>query len=85
MTRTDAIAIITAKLASLDDERVMTVANFVQSIDEAQQPLRKLTLRERALLEQSKEDFKAGHTYSNDEITTLLDERLALRGVPKSK
>jgi hypothetical protein len=33
MTRTQALAIISAKLASLDDEHVMTVAEIVQSID----------------------------------------------------
>jgi hypothetical protein len=32
MTRTEAIAIITSKLASLDDERVMTVADIVQDM-----------------------------------------------------
>jgi hypothetical protein len=59
MTRTEAIAIITAKLAALDDEGVMTVADIVEDMaNPAAAP--DLTDAERSAVERSKEDFKAG-------------------------
>jgi hypothetical protein len=66
MTRTEAIAIITAKLASLDDERVMTVADIVKDMADTTAAALDLTDAERAAIERSKEDFEAGRTYSND-------------------
>ena len=48
MTRTQALAIIAAKLASLDDERVQAVAEIVQSIDAADDLPRELTEHELA-------------------------------------
>jgi hypothetical protein len=76
MTRTEAIAIITAKLASLDDERVMTVADIVQDMTAPTAPALDLTDAERAAIERSKEDFRAGRTYTNDqyhaEMTTFM-------------
>ena len=85
MTRTQALAIITAKLASLDDEHVMTVAEIVQSIDAADELPRELTAHELALVEQAKEDFKAGRSYSLDEARALTDQVLAKRGVAPSR
>ena len=67
MTRTEAIAIITDKLASLDDERVMTVADIVQDMVAATAGALDLSDAERAAIERSKEDFKAGRTYSGDQ------------------
>jgi hypothetical protein len=67
MTRTVAIAIITAKLASLDDERLMTVADIVQDMGDPAAPALDLTDAERAAIERSKEDFKVGRTYSSDQ------------------
>ena len=84
MTRTEAIATINAKLASLDDERVLTVAEIVDDITAGDSPLRQLTARELALIEQSKEDFKTGRSYSHDQMIAMLDARLAPLGVPKS-
>jgi hypothetical protein len=84
MTRTEAIAIITAKLSSLDDERVMTVADIVQDMAQPDDLPRELTPRELALIEQSKEDFKAGRTYSLDEARAMTDAFLAPLGVPQS-
>jgi hypothetical protein len=76
MTRTEAIAIITAKLASLDDERVKTVADIVQDMANTNAVGLDLTDAERAAIERSKEDFKSGQTYSNDEyhaeMTTFM-------------
>jgi hypothetical protein len=85
MTRAQALAIINAKLASLDDERVMTVAEILQSIDAADDLPRELTAHERTLIEQAKEDFKAGRSFSLDEARTLTDQFLAKRGVDPSR
>ena len=82
MTRTEAIAIITAKLAGLDDDGIETVAAIVQSMD-GDLP-RELTTRELALIEQSKEDFKAGRTYSLDEMDAYLDAAAAKRALTRS-
>jgi hypothetical protein len=76
MTRIEAIAIINARLASLDDEEVMAVADIVQDIADMAAPALDLSDAERADIERSKEDFKAGRTYSNDqyhaEITAFM-------------
>ena len=85
MTRTQALAIITAKLASLDDERVLTVAEIVQSMDAADELPRELTAHELALIEQAKEDFRAGRSFSLDEARALTDQALAKRGVAPSR
>lgn len=85
MTRTQALAIITAKLALLDDERVMTVAEIVQSMDAANELPRELTAHELTLIEQAKEDFRAGRSYSLDEARALTDQALAKRGVSPSQ
>ena len=84
MTRTATLAKITTKLASFDDERLAAVADIVQSMDDADAPVRPLSPRELALVEQSKRDFAEGRTLSHDEVVALLDQRLAARGVPKS-
>ena len=85
MTRTEAIAVITAKLADLDDERVQAVADIVQSMDMPDDLPRELTERELALIEQSKEDFKAGRTYTLDEARAVTDKFLATLGVAPSR
>ena len=78
MTRTEAIAIIAAKLAALDDERVMTVAEIVQDMANPAAAALNLTDAERAAIEGSKEDFKASRTYSADqyhaEMTAFMAE-----------
>ena len=76
MTRTEAIAIITAQLASADDATVLTVADILV---DAEQPIRALTARELALVEQSKADFAAGRTVSLDECMANVDAELARR------
>ena len=83
MTRTEAIALITTKLASLDDERVQTVAEIVGDIAADDGAVRALTPREQGLLAQSSNDFKAGRTLSFDELVEELDNELAPLGVPK--
>jgi hypothetical protein len=85
MTRAQALAIITAKLASLDDEHVTTVAEIVQSMDEGNELPRQLTHHEITLLQQAKEDFEAGRSFSLDEVRALTDQVLAKRGVSPSR
>ena len=83
MNREEAIAIITSQLASLDDEEVQTVADMVTSmateaLDATDGILpRELTARELALIEQSKEDFRQGRTYSADEYRAEIDTFMA--------
>ena len=76
MTRTEAIAIINKKLADLDDEAVLTVADIVQDMDTASTLPRKLTARELELIEHSKADFREGRTYSIDEARARTDASL---------
>jgi hypothetical protein len=78
MTRTQAIAIIKETLASLDDEGVEAVAEFVQSMG---RPLdvSQLTPDELAGIERSKADFREGRTYSLEEARALSDAMVAKR------
>lgn len=79
MTRTEGIAGINAKLASRDDERVVTVADFVQGIDAASTLPRQLTAKKFDLIEQSKEDFRPGRTNSAVEVRIYIDAELDRR------
>ncbi len=67
---------ITAKLASPDDERVMTVADIVRDMAAPTAAAIDLTDAEHAAIERSKEDFKVDRTYTNDqyhaEMTTFM-------------
>ena len=90
MTRAQSIATINAQLASLDDERLQAVADLVEEFAAehgAAEPfvMRELTPRERALIEQSKEDFKAGRTMSIDEARARTDAFLAERRAARAK
>ena len=81
MTRSEAIAVITAALPALDDARVAAVADMVQSL--AHEPARSLDLTddELAAIERSKEDFKAGRTLSaevyRDEMRAFMNAMAA--------
>jgi hypothetical protein len=75
---------INTKLASFDDERLAIAADIIQSLDDRDRPIRRLSSRELALVEQSKHDFAEGRTLSQSEVVAVLDVRLAARGVPKS-
>ena len=85
MTRSQAIAFITEKLASLEDERVLAVADIIKSIDAADGLPRELTPEELALIEQSKEDFRMGRTHTLEEARAMTDDFLAQLGVPRSR
>ena len=84
MTRQQAIAMITSRLDELDDERVLAVADMVQSLDAESELPRELTEEELRLIEQSKEDFRLGRTQSSAEARASIDDFLATLGVPKS-
>ena len=85
MTRTEAIATITAKLASLDDESVKTVADFVKNVVASNGLPRALTDRELALIEQFKEDFRTGRTLSSAEARARTDAFLAQRRAARAQ
>lgn len=76
MTRTEAITLITAQLATADEATVLTVADILA---EQQEPIRSLTPREFALVAQSKADFAAARTVSLDECMANVDAELARR------
>ena len=79
------MAIITAKLPSLNDEGVLAIADIVQSIEAADELPRELTPDELALIEQSKDDFKSGRTYTLDQARAMTDAFLASLGVTPSR
>ncbi len=79
MDRTETISRITARLATLDDAGVEAVADFVEDVATSDGLPRPLTDRELALIEQSKQDFKAGRTFSPDEARAYIDAGLARR------
>ncbi len=85
MTRIEAIAVINAKLASLDDEAVKTVADFVDDVATSDELPRALTPEELALIARSKEDFKAGRTLSIDQAMARTDAFLAERRATRAK
>lgn len=86
MTRMQTIEQITAKLATLDDERLQAVAEMIEGMEDGESVLpRALTERELALIEQSKEDFKAGRTYTVAEARAYIDEALARRREQRAK
>lgn len=80
MTRRQTIEQITAKLATLDDERLQAVAEMLEVLDLEESVLpRELTDKELALIEKSKEDFRQGRTLSLEEAEARTDAFLAER------
>jgi hypothetical protein len=84
MTRQDIIAHITSQLADLDDEAVQVVAAMVANMAAPSPPIRDLTERELALIEEAKADFREGRTYSPEEALAYIDEQLAMRRARRS-
>ena len=79
MTRTEAMTQIAERLQALDDDSVQAVVDFVSAMPAADDLLRALTPRELELIEQSKEDFRLGRTYTLDEMDAYLDQAAARR------
>jgi hypothetical protein len=70
------MAIITARLTSLDDEGVAAVAEIVEQLAQPELVL-ELTDAELAGIERSREDFKAGRTLTSAEARALTTAFLA--------
>jgi hypothetical protein len=86
MTRSEAIAIIEQSLPSADEATLNAAAELFQAARAELSVLpRMLTLRETALIEQSKEDFKAGRTYTVTEARAYVNEALARRRAQRAK
>jgi hypothetical protein len=86
MTRAQTIDTIRSKLASLeqlDDHRLASVAEFLDALTDDSEPIRQLTPRERALVDQSRADFAEGRTLSADEARARTDAYLAERRRPR--
>ena len=93
MTRSQAIAIITAKLAAADDatleaaarhlaaldSETLTVDDVIDSVATNSVLPRPLTPRDLELIEQSKEDFRLGRTRTHDESRAYIDAELERR------
>ena len=87
MTRADAINSITTKLAELaelDDEGLNTLVEIATSLSEPISEFR-FTPAERAAIERSREDFRAGRTFSHDEAVAYTDAALAARRASRTK
>ena len=72
MTRTEAIAIITATLPALDEAQVAKLAELAQSL--AKPAALKLTDEDRAGIARAREDFATGRTYSSGEARAMTAE-----------
>jgi hypothetical protein len=86
ISRTETIAAINAKLSSLDDDSAVAVASIVQFMATADDLPRALTAHELALIEQSKQDFKAGRVAAQNDYRAEMDAFLSRRRakLPKS-
>jgi hypothetical protein len=98
MTRSEALAIMNKHLDRASDETLAAAAERLEAMaddfpsgDEIAEPLssaswlpRPLTAQELALIEQSKEDFRLGRTYTLEETRKALDDSLENLGVPRS-
>jgi hypothetical protein len=86
MTRAEAIAIIEQSLPSADEAILPAAAELFQAARSEPSSLpRELTARELALVEQSKEDFRTGRTYTLTEARAYIDEALARRREQRAK
>ena len=72
MNREQALSAINAELAALDDDAVQAVADIVRAMATDSVLPRELTAEELALIEQSKEDFRQGRTYSPEEYKSEM-------------
>ena len=86
MTGSEAIAVTEQSLPSADEATLDAAAELFHDARAGPSVLpRTLTLHETALIEQSKEDFKAGHTYTVTEARAYVDEALARRRAARAK
>ena len=79
MTRTEAIAIITATLPSLDEQQAAALAQVAQAMMKPVAVSLSLTDEERAGIERAREDFKTGRTHSSSEARAITAAFLTKR------
>ena len=79
MTRTEAIAIITATLPSLDEQQAAALAQVAQEMVRPVLVPLSPSEDERAGVERACEDFKAGRTHSSSEARAMTATFLAKR------
>jgi hypothetical protein len=79
MTRTEAIAIIEQSIPSADEATLAAAAQLFKRARVDPDLPRQLTAEELASIEQAREDFKAGRTYTTQEIRSHLAGRRAQR------
>jgi hypothetical protein len=70
MTRSEAIAIITATLPALDEEQAATLAELAQTLVQSPVAL-SLTGEDRDGIARAREDFRAGRTHSSSEARAM--------------
>ena len=100
MTRSEAIAIISASLETVDDATLesaathlsgkaraagVTVGDIVEAFATESTLPRALSARELELIEQSKEDFRLGRTLTHDEAVARTDAFLAARRASRAR
>lgn len=86
MTRAEAIAIIESAIPSADEVTLAAAARLLQNAVETDDALpRPLTDAELASIEQAREDFAAGRTYSSEEVRSYFATQRAQRRGEHSK
>ncbi len=84
MTRSEAIAIITATLPALDEVQAATLAELAQTLVQSPVAL-SLTDEDRDGIARAREDFKAGRAHSSSEARAMTAAFFAkLRGASPS-
>jgi len=78
MTRTEAIAIITATLPALDEAQATKLAELAQSLAQSP-PKLNLTDEDLAGIARAREDFATGRTHSSADARAMTAEFLAKR------
>lgn len=84
MTRAEAIAIIESAIATADDAALEAAAQLLRSTSDDDLP-RPLTPAELASIEQAREDFRTGRTYTPEQLRASLDQALAARRATRAK
>ena len=84
MTRAEAIAIIEQSLMSADEATLHAAAQLFKDANAASDLPRPLTAEDLASIEQAREDFKAGRTFSSVDGQAYIDAALAQRRAQRS-
>jgi hypothetical protein len=75
MTKTQALSYIRSTFASLDEGSAAELADFAASLVQPAVPL-KLTTKDRAGIQKSREDFKMGRTYTSAQARLITQKFL---------